>query len=390
MAMEGYTGGFRMNIEQKRWTEKEGWIPGTPTGFADPPQLVFVFGDTALLRDRTRYRDIRSLYPESHIIGCSTAGEIYGTEVLDHSIITTAIHFTHTPVTVAHATIKKREKSFEAGKDLARSIETEGLRHVLVLSDGLTANGSALTAGLAKHLTNGVSITGGLSGDDDRFSETLVICDGLPERNRVVIAGFYGDNIDIGYGSRGGWDPFGPERLVTRSRGNILYELDGKSALELYKRYLGRHADDLPATGLLFPLSVRYKNGETQQVRTILSLDEHDRSMTFAGDVPEGACARFMKANVGRLIDGAVEAAEECGTLLGGKSPDLAILISCLGRRMVLKQRVEEEIEGVQGALGEHTVLAGFYSYGEIAPLSHGGPCGLHNQTMTITAFQER
>jgi len=388
--MEGCTEGFHMNIEQRRWTERDGWIPGTPTGFADPPQLVFVFGNTALLGDRTCYRDIQSLYPAAYIIGCSTAGEIHGTEVLDHSIIATAIYFTHTPVTVAHSTIKKRGKSFKAGEDLARSIETEGLRHALVLSDGLTINDSELVKGLSKHLTKGVSITGGLSGDGDRFRETLVICDGLPKQNRVVIAGFYGDNIDIEYGSQGMWDPFGPERLVTRSRANILYELDGKSALELYKKYLGRHADDLPATALLFPLSIRYEDNETERVRTILSLDEHDRSMTFAGDVPEGAYARFMKANVNHLIDGAVEAAEECSTSLGGKSPDLAILISCLGRRIVLKQRMEEEIEGVQGVLGDHTALTGFYSYGEIAPLAHGAPCELHNQTMTITAFQER
>lgn len=379
-----------MNIEQRRWTQKEEWIPGGPTRLKDSAQLVFVFGATSILRNEERYEEIKKAYPWAQIVGCSTAGEIYGTRVLDHSIITTAIHFTHTPIKVACSTILKRENSFEAGESLARSIEREGLTHVFVISDGLNVNGSALVKGLTKHLPEDVSITGGLSGDGDSFDETLVICNNPPERNQVVIVGFYGYNLEICCGSLGGWDPFGPERLVTRSRENILYKLDGKSALELYKRYLGEHAEGLPATGLLFPLSIRFKNREGNLVRTILSVDENDHSMIFAGDVPEGAYARFMKANINRLIDGAVGAAKKCNELMGYAPPDLAILISCVGRKMVLKQRVEEEVEGVQEALGDRTVLAGFYSYGEISPTSHGKPCELHNQTMTITTFLEK
>jgi hypothetical protein len=202
--------------------------------------------------------------------------------------------------------------------------------------------------------------------------------------------GLYGSRLKVGFGSLGGWDSFGPDRLITKSKANVLYELDGQSALGLYKQYLGEHAKGLPATGLLFPLSIRTQSGETAVVRTILSVDEAEQSMTFAGEIPEGAYARLMKANFDRLIDGATGAARTSEQALGPGSAELALLISCVGRKLVLKQRVEEEVEAVRDVLGEGTTLAGFYSYGEISPFAPGARCELHNQTMTITALSER
>jgi hypothetical protein len=170
---------------------------------------------------------------------------------------------------------------------------------------------------------------------------------------------------------------------------DLLYELDGQSALDIYKKNLGEHARGLPATGLLFPLSLRTKDGETGIVRTILAVNEEAKSMTFAGDIPQGAYARFMKANSERLIDGASGAAVRTHEGFGASSPELAILISCVGRKLVLKQRTEEEVEAVHDALGGAPKLTGFYSYGEICPFTSGAPSALHNQTMTITTFAE-
>ncbi len=306
------------------------------------------------------------------------------------SLVTTAVNFKYTQIKGTRINISQVENSFQAGERLAQSVDKEGLVHVLVLSDGLKINGSDLVKGLTKHLPEEVTITGGLSGDGERFEETLVLWDGAPEKDTVAVLGLYGNRLKVGYGSLGGWDPFGPERLITRSKGNVLYELDGKSALELYKKYLGEHAKGLPATGLLFPLSLRTKESETGVVRTILSVDEEEQSMTFAGDVPEGSYARLMKANFERLIDGASGAAKTSYEAIGSSSPDLAILISCVGRKLVLKQRTEEEVEGIRAVLGDHTVLTGFYSYGEICPAAPNANCELHNQTMTITTFSEK
>lgn len=199
----------------------------------------------------------------------------------------------------------------------------------------------------------------------------------------------YGERLKIGYASLGGWDPFGPERLITRARGNVMYELDGQPALALYKRYLGDDADRLPATGLLFPLSLRTPAGGEPIVRTILSVDEVEQSLTFAGDVPIGTYARLMKANFDRLVDGAIGAARTSYAAIGSITPELGILISCVGRKLILKQRTEEEVEAVRDVLGDRPVLAGFYSYGEISPFTPNARCELHNQTMTITTLSE-
>ena len=333
--------------------------------------------------------ELESVYPEALVFGCSTAGEVYDTQVLDKSIVATALYFEHTEIKSARIIIDDMENGFQAGKKLAASLDKQGLRHVMVLSEGLRINGSDLVRGLSKNLPGDVTVTGGLSGDGDRFQETIVVWNGKAFNNAIACIGFYGNRLKVGFGSLGGWDTFGPYRLITRSEGNILYELDGRSALDLYKNYLGEHSGGLPATGLLFPLNLRINENERPLVRTILSINENDQSMTFAGDMPEGAYAQLMKANFDRLIDGAVGAAKICRKSVGSGTPDLAILISCVGRKMVLKQRVEEEVEGVRDVLGTKTIIAGFYSYGEISPFGPGDKCELHNQTMTVTAFLE-
>ncbi|NVM21249.1 MAG: FIST C-terminal domain-containing protein [Desulfobacterales bacterium] len=379
-----------MKIEQEKWTNTNGWEPEPPGRLGESAQLVLIFASTGLLKAPKLLDEIRMAYSKAHILGCSTAGEICGTQVTDDSLVSTAVSFEHTQLSGAQIKFDEVEDSFQAGVHLGQSLEKGELVHVFVLSDGIRVNGSALAKGLISQLPEEVTVTGGLSGDGERFQETLVLWDDVPEKDAIAVLGLYGKRLKVGYGSLGGWDPFGPERLITGSKGNVLYELDGKSALELYKKYLGEHAKGLPATGLLFPLSLRTKEGKTGVVRTILSVDEAEQSMTFAGDVPEGSYARLTKANFNRLVDGAVGAAKTSCETIGSSSPDLAILISCVGRRMVLKQRIEEEVEGVRDVLGDRTVLTGFYSYGEICPFTPGGKCELHNQTMTITTFSER
>lgn len=378
-----------MRIEQGIWNKDLGWRRDPPGALTDSFKLVLLFGATSVLKDQKVFQEIRDQYPSAHMLGCSTAGEIAGTQVFDDSLVSTAIAFESTQIEGAQIALSEAGSSFHAGERLAMSLNKESLAHVFVLSDGLMVNGSDLVRGLTKNLPAKVTVTGGLAGDGDRFRETLVFWDGSPVKDTVAVLGLYGNRLKVGYGSLGGWDSFGPERRITRSRGNVLYEFDGQSALELYKKYLGEHAKELPATGLLFPLSIRTKEGDAGVVRTILSIDKEDQSLTFAGDIPEGAYARLMKANFDRLIDGAVGAAKTSYEAIGSTAPDLAVLISCVGRKMILKQRTEEEVEGVREVLGNKTVLTGFYSYGEISPFTPGAPCELHNQTMTITTFLE-
>jgi hypothetical protein len=379
-----------MKIKQTTWFRDKGWNQGTPGSLDKDPQLVLVFGGNSALANSNVLGEIRDAYSCANIFGCSTAGEICGTRVFDDSLVVTAVHLEYSKVSGARTKVLDSANSYDAGKYLAQNIEKAGLKHAFVLSDGLNVNGSELVKGLIDYLPGDVSLTGGLSGDGANFQRTNVIWDGVPESDSVAILGFYGDRLKVGYGSKGGWDPFGPERVVTRSKGNVLYELDGRSAIDLYKQYLGEHAAGLPATGLLFPLSLRGKEGQAGVVRTVLAINEDQQSMTFAGDLPEGSYARLMKANFDRLIDGAGGAAGVCHEAIDPSPSELAILISCVGRKMVLKQRIEEEVESVQDVLGPQTVLAGFYSYGEISPFIQNARPELHNQTMTITALTER
>lgn len=336
-------------------------------------------------------RELREAHRGVPVFGCSTAGEILGTQVRDGSLAVSAIRLDATRVRLARSPIQNPAESLDVGRRLAAALPAAGLAHVLVLTDGLRVNGTELANGLAAGLPGGVSVTGGLSGDADRFQETLVVTGERPETGAVAAVGLYGERLQVGYGSLGGWDPFGPERTITRSAGNVLYELDGRSALALYKDYLGDHAAGLPATGLLFPLSLRRggEAGDPGVVRTILGVNEAEQSLTFAGDVPEGSFARLMKANFDRLIDGAVGAADHSLASLAGARASLGLLISCVGRKMVLKQRVEEEVEGVRDVVGPDAALIGFYSYGEISPFTPSARCELHNQTMTITLLSE-
>lgn len=378
-----------MQVKQDQWHPDRGWETAEADTGLPGAQLVLLFGSREALQ-LGAYRDsLRTLYPKAHMMGCSTAGEICQTQVLDNSLVATALQFDHTTIQGFEIQIEPNETSFAAGERLGQVIDTTDLAHVFLLSDGLKVNGSDLVRGITQHLPPSVAITGGLAGDSDRFQQTCVVWNDSCQPGKIVALGLYGDRLQVGFGSLGGWQTFGPERWITKAEGNVLYELDGEPALALYKKYLGDHASELPASGLLFPLSLRDEHSDSSRVRTILAINETNQSLTFAGDIPIGSKAQLMRASFDRLVDGAMQAAATSLQNLAG-TPTVAILISCVGRKLLLKQRIEEEVEGVQDTLGSGTVLTGFYSYGEISPFAPGAPCELYNQTMTITTFLER
>lgn len=381
-----------MKIVQKKWTPEHRWQSTTKPLEGNNADLVFCFGDRDIFSKNGHYFDeVKQMYPSANIVSASTSGNILGTTLEDNCIALTAIAFEKSSkVEIRSMNIAEAESSFSVGKKLADLLPKEGLLHIFLLSDGHLVNGSELVKGITSEIPNSKLISGGLAGDGTRFEKTLVGANKQPKEGEIIAIGFYGKDLKIGIGSFGGWDPFGIERKITKSSNNVLYELDGKSALDLYKKYLGEQSKDLPSSAMLFPLAIRKDENSLPVVRTILSINEHEKSMTFAGDIPEGWYAQLMKANFDRLIDGASIAASDCYEMLGKKPPELAILVSCVGRRIVLDQRTEEEIESVKEIFGEKACLTGFYSYGEIAPTMSKVGCELHNQTMTITTISER
>lgn len=376
-----------MKTSQQVWSEPSGWQGAQP--WLERAQLVFVFGGIDPFAQARWLPSLRAACPEALLFGCSTAGEIAGTAVNDDTVVATALEFQRTPVRHALVHLTDVEGSVAAGRSLAAQLPRTDLAHVIVISDGQQVNGSELVRGLAAELPPGVRVTGGLAGDGGRFERTLILAGEEPLSGAVAAIGLYGEALQVGYGSLGGWDPFGPERTITRSTGNVLYEIDGTSALDLYRSYLGEHADGLPATGLLFPLQIRRQGDVDAVVRTILNVDESSGSLIFAGDVPVGARTQLMKTNYDTLVQGASEAALACRGTAPPAEPAFALLISCVGRKLVLKQRIEEEVEAVQRVFGAGTLLTGFYSHGEICPSATNASLELHNQTMTITTLSE-
>ncbi len=373
------------------YSQDEGWSLDSFPAWDSAETLVMVFGASEFLHNPAPIQALRDAFPTSLLIGCSTAGEIFADRVFDHSLSVALIRFANTPLRMVSESVQTMDDSLDVGQRLSQRLAADDLRALFVLSDGLHVNGSELVNGLCDTISSEVIITGGLAGDGDRFQQSWVMADGLPEESKVVAVGFYGDAIRVSFGSKGGWDIFGPERRVTRSIRNVLYELDGKPALQLYKEYLGELAEGLPSTGLLFPLALRaHRDDERHRVRTILAVNEAEQSLTFAGDVPQGWLAQLMRANFERLIDGAEGAALDTQQhfLQESQGQKLLVAISCVGRRLVLKERSEEEIEVTLAALEGDVQQIGFYSYGEISPFVKGS-CDLHNQTMTLTVFSE-
>lgn len=361
----------------------------TASGGAAAParaDLVLWFASPEVAARPDAYEALRAMFPGAVVAGCSTGGEILGEDVCD-SAVAAATTFDQARVRAVRADVTADRSMVEIGGALARALRDEQLKAVFLMADGTHVNGTALVEGVTGELPESVVVTGGLAGDGPDFKITRVGLDAAPTPMGVVAVGFYGESLRVGWGSAGGWEPFGPERQVTRSEGATLFELDGRPALELYKQYLGPQAAQLPGSALLFPLVIRPEPGSDYDVvRTIVGVDEERQALIFAGDVPEGWSAQLMRGSPDNLSDGAAEAARQAGA--AGEAGGLALLVSCIGRKLMMGQRVVDEVESVRDVLGPIPTL-GFYSYGEICPHGFTGDCTLHNQTMTITVLSE-
>lgn len=353
------------------------------------PQWLLVFASRALLSDAQCFSILRQQFPDAALLGCSTAGEISADGVDDDSCVITAVQWPFGVPQSAVTQLASMEDSEAAGQRLASILNQQPLSGVLVLGQGVNINGSALVQGLASGLAGGVPIMGGLAGDGTAFGQTAVLSnDGVASNTVVALAIPVG--VQIGHGSFGGWKPFGPARKVTRSTGNVLFELDGEPALEVYKRYLGEYAAQLPSSGLLFPFEMLGQDHSAMGlVRTILGVDEANGSLILAGDIQTDGYLRLMHASNDALVEGAEAAANAAQEMVSQVGQGLGLLVSCVGRKLVMGGRIDEEIEAVGDVFGQHIAIAGFYSYGEISPFVNSTECKLHNQTMTITILSE-
>lgn len=360
-------------------------------GLSWVPDLLLVFGSVPMIAEPTLSALLAAKFAQSARLGCSTAGEIAGEHVHDGIAVVTAVKFVHGMVKPATTTLADMDDSRAAGERLGHELAGSDLKAVMVFAPGVGINGSALVAGMSSVLGGGVLISGGLAGDAGAFEQTWTLDNAGPASDRVVAVGLTGDDLVVRHGNFGGWKAFGPTRKVTRSVSNVLYELDNEPALTVYKRYLGDYAKGLPASGLLFPFEMLHREGQSSGlIRTILGVDETAGSLVLAGEVDPDGYLRLMHSDTDGLVSGAEAAADRSiGQDNSSSGPSLALLVSCVGRKLVMGGRVDEELEAVALRLGKQSTLTGFYSYGEISPLISEVGCALHNQTMTITRIYE-
>lgn len=389
-----------MKVESFQYHNKSGWTVESFPLLDSPSTLIVIFAAPEFINKADVINELHQAYPQSQMVGCSTAGEIAGDVINDHSLSVAVVQFEKTVVRSLAQTLEKSSGYFDAGQKIAQELKHDNLRSIFVLAEGLStqkaeADGLALVNGLNTINDTTVKITGGLAGDGTNFEKTWLIHNGEIKTGYVVAFGLYGDDVNIGHGLRGGWHNFGLERRITRSTGNTVYELDNQPALSLYQEYLGKRATELSMAGLFYPMAIRANASDTEHlVRTILSVDEHNQSLTFAAEMPTGYLAKMMRANLDQLITSSSETGESAFEMMQDSShfkkelPILAIAVSCIGRRMLIGERADEETEALLTTLPKQTNLVGFYSYGEISPCNNG-PCILQKQTMTLTLISE-
>ena len=354
-----------------------------------PEQVSFilVFTSRSNMESAEWLKVVQKQYPEADVISCSTSGEVYFSELTHEAITGMAVSLEKTHFAIHSAKLAEQEGSFELGKSLANQFSTKDLKHVLLFGDGWLVNGSDLVQGMYASLGKEVSISGGLAGDGANFSKTLVgLNDDIDQRMAVAI-GFYGDALKVGFGGHGGWSELGEAYEVTESEGREILKLGNEHSLPLYKQFLGDDADGLPGSALLYPVAVWLPGAEDYVVRTVFNTDEFDQSITLGEPTPQGARLQFMRARFDDLLNGVKGAAEEALTHLG-EQPEMALMVSCIGRKLLFNQQIDQEIEETHQILGPQTPIGGFYSYGEICPVQKD-LAALHHQMLTLTVFAE-
>ncbi len=377
-----------MKIEQRVLGKDCQWTLQWKTHqWQENSQLVLVFGDIQILSKATCYADLKKIYPSSNIIFVSDSGSILDTNVYEQTLVSTALFFKQSTISIVSEIFTETSNAYEIGKKLWWSIDTHGLKHVMIFCEWLWINGSDVVRWVRENLPSNITLSWGLAGDSMKHEKTFVTLNDSPSGEHIILIGFYGDTLQISCSTVWISETFWIKRMITKSRWNILYEIDGEPALDLYKRYLWDEAINLPWNWFYFPLQITSPDKKVQLVRILLGIDESTKSVSFGGDIPQWYEACFLRTCVESLIDWAGNAAKNI--LQSLPEADISLLISCVGRKAVLKQRVEEELENIRFILGQKPVLAGFYSYGEIAPSSDKQWCFLHNLTMTITSFKE-
>lgn len=355
------------------------------------PDLVLLFASVRFEQDAL-LRGILSVTWDAPLVGCSTAGEILPEGPSRRSLVVMTIRSTTLKITtgVGH---RISANPRQAGQEAANQMTAAKLpspHGLLMFSDGLTGNVAEVVRGMQDVLGLSFPIVGGSSADDFRFTRTYqyyrgqLFNDSVPT---VLLAG----PIALGVGARHGWKPLGKPRQVTRAAANVVQELDGQSAVNLYETYFGKAAASLKSEvladmSIVYPLGMPIPGEEEYLLRNVLRVDPNG-ALVYAGEIPEGTEVRLMMGSKAKALEAARRAAELAMLAIAPRSPSFALVFSSCSRSRLFGNRAGEEISEIRNVLGKTVPLIGFYDYGEQAPLTAAGFKGrsyFHNESLVV------
>jgi hypothetical protein len=354
------------------------------------PQLTLVFSSTRFA-DPQLLAAIRSVTEGAPLIGCTNAGGIGSSGLFQHSVVVIGLKGSGAGFVTGIAYDLSKDPA-EAGRRLARDLKAAepGLvRSALVFPDGLSSNGSALLRGVQDGLGARVPVIGGSAGDDFHFQKTFQYFDDQVLTDSVPGALIYGE-ASIGVGVRHGWIPLGRPRQITKARGEIVYELDGRPAVAMYERYLGIKRSRLarkPLTQMTmtYPLGISREGHGDYVLRSAVKIGDKG-SLICNSELPEGSWARLMIGGYEAAIAAAEDAAREAAAAIGQSRFKGALVFSSAGRMKMLGSESQGEIDVIRNGLGGLGVrLGGFYGYGEFAPSPAGSM--FHNESVAVMAL---
>jgi hypothetical protein len=362
----------------------------------EKPDFVFMFA-TVGYDQHSLLRAVRGATGGAPLSGCSAEGTINGDDAdeSNFSVVVMGISSDELHLTNGLAT-GLRADSRAAGQQVAQSFSTDVSADAVglfVFPDGTTVNFDEFFAGLEGDLSSDrfLPIWGGGAGDNLALVQTYQYCDDEIVSDGVAYALLSGETqpasaIGIGY------LPIGGERTVTRSQGNVIYEIDGKPAVEVLQEYLpdSALAEDWRRYAISCVLCLRapsYMKDEEYVVRTILSLDATDGSATVQTEVPEGTSVWMTSKDQEKFTAGLDRMAEQIKKGLGGNQPKLVLHFDCVsrGKLMFRDQEKLQLLRQFRQAVGPEAPWVGFYTYGEIGPL--GKHNCYHNYTAVVLAL---
>lgn len=353
------------------------------SGYA--PTLAVVFSDIEFDNSHTA----KILHDASiEFIGCSSSGEVANGKVYSKTISASLFDFDKSWFKIVHQTVDD-DQSYSAGVELAKAGLDQFENPAFISLFTLSANGEKLIAGMNDTVGRDVNLFGGMAADDISFKPFVFTTD---EKNYNGLHTLVLDNdkIELNSFALAGWKPIGTEHTITKSKNNIIYEINDEPALDFFKKFFGFYSDplaqnekDVSTVNSQYPLQI-IRNGEAV-LRAPLNSDEETKALIMAGPVYQGERFKFSIAPGFEVINETIERFKDFKEEI--EKPDALLLFTCKARHWAFGPMIDEEIEALH-KLWE-VPYHGFFSFGEIGK-NQNQSTNFFNETCCLVTLKEK